>query len=488
MNQFEQRVLNFIRKEDMLREGDSVVVGFSGGADSTALMTVLFELRKLLKIEMVAVHINHMIREEAGEDEDFVREYCDNHGIKCIAVRKDIPALARQWNMTEEEAGRKARYEAFEKAAEEMREKNSAGRTLIAVAHHEDDVAETLLMNLARGSGIRGGSAIRPVRDNVIRPLLCVCRREIEEYLEEKGLSYCTDKTNAENIHTRNKIRNVVLPYLTENINEAAPEHLCRAAADFAAAEEYIRQQAEELFYQTADNSRQGEIRLDVRELSEKPGIILQHLVLRMFEELVPGRKDIGRAHVEAVLDILSTTSGQASINLPYGILAQRNYNEFIMSIQNSERHDGCETQAETRFDVLTLLKEKNTQKINIDLPGLGIAEIEILEYNGKTSYPTASYTKWFDYDRIQTAVFRRRTPEDEIILDKGDAFYSKKLSKYMTDEKIPKAERDSMYILAEGNSVIWVPGYRYGSRYKVSSKTKRIMAINIINGGFNNG
>jgi tRNA(Ile)-lysidine synthase len=118
----------------------------------------------------------------------------------------------------------------------------------------------------------------------------------------------------------------------------------------------------------------------------------------------------------------------------------------------------------------------------------LGVAEIEILEYNGKTSYPTASYTKWFDYDRIQRAVFRRREPQDEIILDKEDSFYSKKLSKYMTDEKIPASRRDTMLVLADGNSIIWVPGYRYGSRYKVSSKTKRILAINIINGGFNNG
>lgn len=480
-------MLNFIRKEDMLREGDTVIVGFSGGADSTALMTVLVELKRLLKIEIVAVHINHMIREEAGEDEAFVREYCESRGIRCIAVKKDIPKLAKEWGVTEEEAGRSVRYEEFADVCKEA-EAETGNRALIAVAHHQDDVAETLLMNLVRGSGIRGGGAIRPVRDNVIRPLLCVNRREIEEYLEEKGLSYCTDKTNAENIHTRNKIRNVVLPYLTENVNEGAAEHLCRAAADFAAADEYIRSQARRLFEEVCDTSGRGEVTLDIRKLQGQPRIILENLVLFIFEELVPGRKDIGRAHVDAVLGELQSVDGRESINLPYGILSERNYNELWMGVKKSKSHEGRETQAETRFDVLTLLKEKNTQKINIDLPGLGVAEIEILEYNGKTSYPTASYTKWFDYDRIQTAVFRRRTPEDEIVLDKGDAFYSKKLSKYMTDEKIPKAERDSMYILAEGNSVIWVPGYRYGSRYKVSSKTKRILAINIINGGFNNG
>lgn len=472
----------------MLREGDCVVVGFSGGADSTALMTVLVELKRLLKIELVAVHVNHGIREEAGEDEAFARKFCEKRGIEFIAVTKDIPALVREWNMTEEEAGRKVRYEAFRQAATEAEGKNQERRAVIAVAHHQDDVAETLLMNLVRGSGIRGGGAIRPVRDNVVRPLLCVNRREIEDYLEEKGLSYCTDETNAENIHTRNKIRNVVLPYLTENVNEGAAEHLCRAAADFAAADEYIRSQARRLFDEVCDTSGQGEITLDIRKLQGQPRIILENLVLFIFEELVPGRKDIGRAHVDAVLEELQSVDGRESINLPYGILSERNYNELWMGVKKSRSREGRENQEETRFDVLTLLKEKNTQKINMDLPGLGVAEIEILEYNGKTSYPTASYTKWFDYDRIQRAVFRRREPQDEIILDKEDSFYSKKLSKYMTDEKIPASRRDTMLVLADGNSVIWVPGYRYGSRYKVSSKTKRILAINIINGGFNNG
>ena len=486
MNGFENKVYNFIKKERMLEQADAVVVGFSGGADSTALMTVLYELRRLLGVEPVAVHINHGIRQEAAEDETFAGNYCKERGIRFISVQEDIPSLSKKWNMTEEEAGRKVRYEAFNKAVTDLA--GEGKKAVIAVAHHEDDVAETLLMNLLRGSGLRGAGAIRPVRDNVIRPLLCVTRREIEGYLQEKGIGYCTDSTNAENIHTRNKIRNEVMPYLIKNINDEGAEHLFRAATDFARADEYIRGQASELFSRIVTITGGKEVSFNVTEFGLQPGIIREYLILMCFEALVTARKDITRAHVEAVLELTDTTDGGGCLNLPYDILAERNYNEFRMFVQNSGKREKSETSVETRFDVLSLLKDKNSQKININLPGLGVAEIEILEYNGKTPYPTASYTKWFDYDRIQTAVFRTREPEDEIILDKGDAFYSKKLSKYMTDEKIPAAVRDSLPILAEGNSIIWVPGYRYGSKYKVSSNTKKILAINIINGGNNNG
>ena len=184
MNGFENKVLNFIRKNDLLASNDKILVGFSGGADSTALITVLYELKKLLGIELCALHVNHGIREEAGEDASFTRDFCKERDIEYILVEENVPLYAKENKLTEEEAGRKIRYEAFETYAKRN------GATKIAVAHHRNDAAETLLHNLMRGSGIHGAGAIRPKRDNVIRPLLCVTRQEIEDYLKEKELSY----------------------------------------------------------------------------------------------------------------------------------------------------------------------------------------------------------------------------------------------------------------------------------------------------------
>ncbi len=202
MDEFTGKILNFIRKNKMLTGPETVVVGFSGGADSTALLNVLWELKDILGIKLYALHLNHGIRSEASEDAEFCCKFCKEREIECRIVSANVPEMAKELKLTEEEAGRKARYEAFNQYAKEL------GAGYIAVAHHENDVAETLLMNLLRGTGLHGGSSIRPVRDNIIRPLLCVSRSDIEEYLGKRDISFCTDKTNLENTHTRNILRN----------------------------------------------------------------------------------------------------------------------------------------------------------------------------------------------------------------------------------------------------------------------------------------
>ena len=325
MNTFERKVLNFIREKAMAESGDCVIVGLSGGADSVALISVLSEIKSVLGIGIYALHVNHGIWGKAADaDENFAIELCERLQVPFESVYADVPAIAKKEKLTEEEAGRKARYSAFAETARKLSgsrhkgagetnekeetekqperingrdaaseieengmavasrstkttktnekedtqkqperenkrdaasciEENSGklcvgGGIKIAVAHHENDVAETLLMNLARGTGLRGASSIRPVRGNIIRPLLCVTRVEIEEYLAEKGLTFCTDLTNLENDHTRNVVRNLILPELTDKVNSQTIDHFVRAAEAFAEADEYIAEVVERRF------------------------------------------------------------------------------------------------------------------------------------------------------------------------------------------------------------------------------------------------
>lgn len=159
--------------------------------------------------------------------------------------------------MTEEEAGRRARYEAFTETAKKH------GTSIIAVAHHQNDVAETLLMNLIRGSGLHGAGAIRPVRGNIIRPFLCVDRAEIEKYLKGKRQLFCHDKTNDENIHTRNIIRNILIPKMEKEVNKKAVAHLCRAAIEFAKADGYIQDEAEKVYHRVATEKEGNVVRVE---------------------------------------------------------------------------------------------------------------------------------------------------------------------------------------------------------------------------------
>ena len=462
MDNFENKVLNFIRDNQMVKAGDKVIVGFSGGADSTALTLVLFTLKEILKIELIAAHVNHGIREEAWEDADFTRSFCEERGIGYHLLEEDVPKIAADKRLSEEEAGRLVRYDFFSQLAK------SEEADRIAIAHHQDDAAETFLLNIFRGSGLRGGGGIRPVRDNVIRPLLCVTRQEIEEYIRKKNISFCTDSTNFENVHTRNKIRNEVLPYVKKEINSGATEHIYRATKDFAMAEDYIQDQAKKVFDKASEKAG-NEIRLDLKLLRDETEIIKKYVVLKCFEELTPNRKDITSRHVDAVLCLMNEKEGSARVDLPYNLKAIRSY-EVMSLAENTDSGEAGKIDEQVKIN-----KPETGNKITLNIPQLGVATIDTMSYNGKTSIPRDTYTKWFDCDRIQEAVFRHRRPEDYICIEQDGNVRKKKLSKFMTDEKIPASKRDDLWILADGDHCMWIPGYRISCRYKISEKTKKM-------------
>jgi tRNA(Ile)-lysidine synthase len=475
MNSFESRVLDFIRANNMIEPGSTVLAGFSGGADSTAMMLTLCSLRKVLDIRLIAVHVNHGIREEADQDEAFVRDFCKEHDIDCFFYQKDIPKLSKKWKMTEEEAGRRARYEAFLETADQN------GAATIAVAHHQNDVAETLLMNLIRGSGLHGAGAIRPVRGNIIRPFLCVDRDEIEKYLRHKRQLFCHDKTNDENIHTRNIVRNILIPKMEKEVNKKAVAHLCRAAIEFAKADEYIQNETDKR-YQALVKEKEGCVEIDLKSYRGEDDAIKSAIILKSLESLTPSRKDITSAHVDSILAIAEGTAGTASIDLPYNLEAVRSYDSLMIGVKDTKNSSNACQEYEIPSNLAV------GDELEYEIPNLGIAHIKVLQYNGGKLFPSSAYTKWFDYDRIQRAVFRRRKADDYILLEHGEGLHKKKISKLMTDAKVPKAVRDDVYLLTDGSKVLWAPGIRMSGAYKIGDTTGRILEINIDNGGFCNG
>ena len=199
----------------MIKPGDLILAGVSGGADSVCLFFLLLSLREKLSFEMAVIHVNHKLRETAERDESFVRQLCETHHVPFFAKCVDVAALAGKQGLSVEEAARKARYAAFYERAQLI---GSGGRipVRLALAHHENDQAETVLFHLFRGSSLTGLRGMKPVRQQedltVIRPMLCVNRQEIEDYLSAHHLSYVTDETNADNRYARNRIRNEILP------------------------------------------------------------------------------------------------------------------------------------------------------------------------------------------------------------------------------------------------------------------------------------
>ena len=236
-----RKVKEYIKQHGMLNQNDRVILGLSGGADSVCLFLMLHAMAKENGWLLYPVHVNHGIRgEEALEDQKFCEKLCEIYGYSCRVISVDVPGLAKLHGISEEEAGRNVRYEAFENLAAQLEEQVGKDSVKIAVAHHKNDQAETVLHHLCRGTDVTGMAGIRSRRGNLIRPLLCLSREEIETYLRKECQPFQTDSTNQTDEYTRNRLRNCILPQLTEKINKKTVEHICELADTMAEVEDFL--------------------------------------------------------------------------------------------------------------------------------------------------------------------------------------------------------------------------------------------------------
>ena len=445
-----KKVLEFIRKNKLVKKGNSVVLGVSGGADSICMLKLLSDLQKRLGISLYVLHINHMIRgEEADQDAAFVKKICTKFKVPHRVINVDVPALAEREGLSEEEAGRYVRYDEFSKYAYEV------GATKIAVAHNSNDNAETVLMNLARGTGIKGLGGIPPKREmedangnvvEVIRPILCLSRKEIEDYLKENEIEYRNDSTNDSTDYTRNKIRLEIMPLL-ENINDNAMQNITNASNELADTSDYIEKDVEEA-YEEFVTEEDGKLFLSDESFAIDP-IVLTGVIRKMIENIAGKLKDITRIHVGDVVSLSEKQVGK-KIDLPYSIVAEREYEGISMFSESNE------TESETKNKEVIISFEED----DFD----------------RTSIEELKYTKWLDYDKIDDVVVRTRQKGDYIVID-GDGA-TKKLKKYFIDEKIPRRERDEVLLVADGNHILWVVGYRISEDVKVTPDTKKVVKL----------
>lgn len=525
-----EKVYRFIKQNNMFDGCNNIIAGISGGADSVCLMLVLTRIIKLGRypIKLIGVHVNHGIRgEEASRDERFAMDFCKGLGVECKTVHIDIPKLVKEQGLSEEEAGRIERYRIFNEMAASMQ-----GNSRIAVAHHMNDQAETVLMNMFRGSSLAGISGIKPVRDNIIRPLLCVDRQQIEIFLKECAQDYITDSTNLDNDYTRNKLRNTLIPFIQNNINRQAPQHICMAAQDISEAEEYILAQADRLYNErvTVEYDSAGNVTGADIDISGDCDRFLLRYVIRRVIGMIAGRlKDVYKTHIMAVVSLADMQTGR-QIDMPYSIIAKRKYNCISMYKRqvNSDNNDYiynnntdgngtaydiqsagiCENKNSSSLtaafngvydthtadgksclqyecidkDRLVRLALGDTITIDINdycyIHGSKMTFIEkitfdrvlTLEKNGNNSY-----TIYFDCDRLDSAlVIRNKTVGDYIRVNVDGR--SKKLKKELVDRKVPCEYRQNVLLLADGNDILWMCGIRRGESARVDKESSHII------------
>ena len=468
---FIESVEKYIDDNSLLDDGDGVVIGLSGGADSVSLLIALCEIREKRKLSLAAVHLNHMIRgKEADRDEEFARKICEERNVDFVSFRKDIPKIAGDKGQSEEEAGRLIRYELFEKVRLEK------GFRKIAVAHNQNDLAETVLFNMARGSSLKGLAGIQARRGNIIRPLLGMSREEIEAYLSDVGQKYVNDSTNLGTEYSRNLIRHEVLPAL-KGLNSEAMSHIARAAEDVNEIYSYVEEEAGKL--DIACNRMGTEAVINIAQVSVKTALVRYEVYLRAMEMLSGKRKDITRQHLGLIDNLTDLPSGRR-LDMPYGITVRKSYDKLIFEkkhkpdIESNDNCTGSYEQKDTPSSSGPIYIEGDGRYILDDI----ILDVAIKDYSEDMPIPRDEYNKIFDYDRICGKLCFRHAERDDYIKVTRDG--SKKLSRVFTDKKIDRMKRATVPVLAIGSEVIWAVGVRFSEGFKVDSSTKRVMILKI--------
>lgn len=440
------KVLDTIQKYHMLSQGDSVLVGLSGGADSCTLLHCLCSLRETMSLTVYACHVHHGLRgEEADRDEHFTRRLCDEWHVPLFVLHADVAGEARRRKVGTEECGREIRYAFFEEKAEALGAK-------IATAHTASDNAETVLFHLTRGSGMAGLGGIPPCRGKIIRPLIEVTRSEIEDYCRSSGLSYVTDSTNLTNAYSRNRIRLEVIPSLKQ-LNPSLERTIGGLSQRMREAEDFLMQTAETALEQAKVG---GGYRAE--DLQKLHTAVFSAAVRKLCMEfaLIPEAKHL------ALLRKIVYNGG--AVEIRDGVFAAAKQGIFRIYRR-------------TQPPKITECSWYGRHSLAISDKKFLLFHLSMDEFHNGKKNNKFLFANSLDYDTIPlSSCFRTRRSGDSFTLLHRNV--TKPVRKLFIEQKIPQEQRDSIVLLADGSHVLWIEGIGAGRDYAVTENTKSVLLI----------
>lgn len=458
-----RQVLKTIIENKMFEANDKVIVGVSGGPDSMCLLNILNSLKSELKIEIAVAHINHGLRGEYSDgDEQYVQNYCSENGIAFYSRKIDINSIAQEKDISCETAGRNERYAFFKELMHQLKFQK------IALAHNANDQAETVLMRIMRGTGLKGITGIKPVRDKIIvRPILEVKRDEIEKYCSDNNLTPRIDKTNFENIYTRNKIRLELIPFMRENFNPEIVEALNRLASTLRIDNEYLEQLAIQKYKYFCEIKPEKIIIR--REAFDENISILTRIIRQALLKKSGNLINFEKIHIYDIIKIQKQTTGSL-LTLPNRINAINNYGNIEIV---------CANEKEDEFDDFIYklqIGENHIEKLDMDISLKLVKKEEILDFN------PGRLTKYFSYDRINGDIVLRNKRNGDKIIPLGMSG-NKKLKNIFIDLKLPREKRNKVPIITFDGEIAWIIGYKMSDIFKIDENTNNIIEIKIESG-----
>lgn len=486
-----KKVQNTIKQQGLAENGSSILVAVSGGADSVCLLHVLSSIKNSFNYNISAAHLNHSIRgAEADRDEDYVIGLCKKLKIKCYTEKTDVPKLAQEKGLTEEEAGRRARYEFFERVLSEN------NINYVATAHNKNDQAETVLMRIIRGSGLTGLRGIKYKREDcVIRPLLDVSREEIENYCREAEIDFKTDSTNKDDNYTRNKIRHQLIPLASE-INPSVVDALANLSKTLGDDADFIDNYAKRLYARINPPLFKGSYKaIDIESLKLIDNrSIVSRIILLCARDAMGSDYSLEKKHIDSICSFFES-EGNGSINLPKGLVVQKSYGwlEFKSSYAPGNKNllnnkENAEQNTDNSEKDLNLYNNKD---FCIEVQPNKLYNIKYADYGYKIKLDVVPKDKVrlldgelaLDWDMIsggrdaKKLIVRNRRSGDRIAVYKNGM--SRKLKNLFIDLKIRREERDAIPLLCDDiDNILAVVGIRANEEYKMTKDTDNVLVV----------
>ena len=474
------RIKENIIVNNLIEKGSGLVVGVSGGADSVCLLYALKFFQEEMCLNLTAVHVHHGLRGlEADQDKAFVEELCNKLEVKLETFQEDIKSIAENRNISLEEAGREVRYTIFSEILKKT------GSKYIAVAHHRDDQAETIMLHILRGTGLDGLIGMNYKQGNIIRPLLNVSRNEIIRFLNENELNFRIDSSNLSNDYTRNKIRNQLFPMISDMFSLELKDQLIKLSDIVYDEKDYLDTAAQAAFNNAyiMDCESNSDLNPDLYKvelwadkLKNNHPALLKRIIRLAWEKLNKQRKNLELIHVNQIIDLLKNKSTGKRINLPNGIIVIMSYKRliFLRSDEQPEKikQDNKRYSYPIIYEGITYAKEAGGMLISKILP----ANEAFLLHDLK-KIKEKDLVQLFDYDRIKSGItLRNRLDGDRIrpFASLGD----KKLKDYFIDQKVPREKRSEIPLVALNNRIVWVIGMRTSDDFRAGEDTRTVWVL----------
>ncbi|MBD7910976.1 MULTISPECIES: tRNA lysidine(34) synthetase TilS [Clostridium] len=457
-----ERFVNYIEKNELIRKGDGIVVGLSGGPDSTCLLHLLCSIKDEMNLKIAAVHVNHMFRgDDADGDQRFSEEISKAFDVEFFYKKIDVSRYGRENGLSSETAGREIRYNYFNEIMNKLK------FSKIATAHNANDQVETILMRIMRGTGLEGLGGIPVKRENrYIRPILFMKREEIEQYCKVHKLNPRIDETNLERLYSRNKVRLDMIPYMKENFNEDIIETINRMSLLLQEDNKFILEEVDSRYKESC--FRENDKVVICKKAFEYNSSIIKRIIRKAIKEVNGDKYDVELKHIMEVVELSKLETGK-KIDLPRGVSAENVYGDICIRLKKSTIGSDCD-------EIILNKNELHGREI---IFRSYIFNFEVINNEKNISLDKNNEIKYFNYDSINgNIIIRQRKNGDKInpLGMKG----SKKLKDIFIDMKIPKENRELIPIIQFDENIAWVFSIKISELYKVTEKTKKVLKISV--------